>query len=536
MAIEFIPNQPILFNDPLFAGQSCLNNDTRAYAQLAQAGDNTCIQWKNTPNATLFDCQMNQQPNTISNGNFDTLLTGWQQINIISGSITAPSVWSYSGTGVFTTGIPLGLFTSTGIPTGNLIMLSFYVSDPTIQISAGVGNAGTNSWNYIAGCKINSDGRVALVLYAIGGSDIMFFANGPVEIRDVIVRDINYYYCFTPNNESFSWSYVESLNGYEWADTVDNKPLTFGGLLITGTTYRFSFKIKGLPVAPLNYIGIYDKTTDALITSGDDNKEYTFYYTHTAANTPIYLKTSNPADMTGTILYDFKADIFNYDYNVQISNPDNSCASINYTSSSSVNPVKFYEDKIIWCFDWSSLESCDVIGAPLNSGCYKVTIIDNLLVETYSSYTLINYKATGSHDCSVMMIGDNTGYAFDFFFNDSSTSVEFSLKQRLRLLQFNPSYPAKSEEYLYSDGNHIRTYSQSGKFRTAWFDYCDEPAHDVIRLQLLSDTLTIDGKEFFCKAEDYEPEWGTNGKYNLAQSRVVLKAVEEKELFNKSCQ
>ena len=102
-------------------------------------------------------------------------------------------------------------------------------------------------------------------------------------------------------------------------------------------------------------------------------------------------------------------------------------------------------------------------------------------------------------------------------------------------MQFNPSYPAKSEEYLYSDGNHIRTYSQSGKFRTAWFDYVDEPTHDVIRIQLLSDTLTIDGVEFFCKAEDYEPEWGTNGKYNLAQSRVVLKAVQEKSLFNKSC-
>ena len=121
------------------------------------------------------------------------------------------------------------------------------------------------------------------------------------------------------------------------------------------------------------------------------------------------------------------------------------------------------------------------------------------------------------------------------FRSDTSTTVAFTLRQRLRLLQFNPTYPAKSEEYLYSNGDHVRTFAESAKYRIAWFDYVDEPTHDVIRLQMLSDTLTINGNYFFCKAEDYEPEWGQNGKYNLAQSRVLLKAVVEPTLFNKSC-
>ena len=115
MALSFIPNQPILFEDPLFTGQSCLNNDTRQYAQLAQAGDTTCIQWKNDPQGQLFDCMMNEQPNVITNGEFDSLLTGWQQINLGTGAITAPTIWSYTGTGAVTTGGTLALFTSTGI-------------------------------------------------------------------------------------------------------------------------------------------------------------------------------------------------------------------------------------------------------------------------------------------------------------------------------------------------------------------------------------------------------------------------------------
>lgn len=537
MALEFIPNQPILFENPLFAGQSCLNNDTRQYAQLAQAGDNTCIQWKNNPQGTLVDCEMAQQPNVITNGQFDLLLTGWQQINLSSGAITAPTIWSYTGTGAITTGGSLALFTSTGIATGSLTLISFYVSDPTVQISVGIGDSATNTWNSVINAIPNYDGRVVVSLYGLAGTEVYISGNGIVEIKDVEIRDINLYYCYLPNGDSFYWSYVESLNGYQLVSSSGTShPLLLQGYFLNGTTYRISFKIKNLPVDPLNYFYIADNTTGDIILTADDNKEYTIWYTHNNASTQVTLNVSDWTNMVDTLIYDLKVEYFNYDYRTRIENINaGGCASINYDSTSVVNPIKFYEDRIIWCFDWTTLESCDVPGGNITDGCYNIVIEDNLLSETYTSYTVVNYKATGSHECSVMMVGDNNGTAFDFFFNDPSTTIAFTLRQRLRLLQFNPSYPAKSEEYLYSNGNHVRTYAESGKYRTAWFDYVDEPTHDVIRLQLLCDTLTIDGTEFFCRAEDYEPEWGQNGKYNLAQSRVILKAVEEKSLFNKSC-
>lgn len=533
MPLNFIPNQPILFDDPLFAGQSCLNSDVRQYAQLAQPGDTTCIQWKNPPVNELFNCAMAEQPNVITNGQFDSLLTGWQEINLSSGAITAPTIWSYTGTGAITIGGTLALFTSTGITIGNLVMISFSVSDPTVAVSVGIGDSATNIWNSLPSININYDGRATAVLYAIAGSEIFIAGNGIQEFRDVQVRDINTSYCFTPNGDSFYWSYVESLNGFELTGSSGTPhPLILNGLIANATTYRITFKIKGLPVDPLNYVYIADATTNDIILTADDNKEYTIWYTHTASGTPITLNVSDWTNMVGTIVYDLKFEEFSYDYNTVITDDAGNDISMLFSSSSLDFPIQFYEDRIIWCFDLGDINIVDTPN-PLPYGCYKVKIIDNLNETSFVSYTTINYLAT--HDCSVMMVGDNNGIAFDFFFNDPSTTVDFTLRQRLRLLQFNPSYPAKVEEYLYSNGNHVRTYAETAKFRTAWFDYVDEPTHDVIRLQLLSDTLTINGDEFFCPAEDYEPEWAANGKYNLAQSRVVLKAVTEKSLFNKSC-
>ena len=100
------------------------------------------------------------------------------------------------------------------------------------------------------------------------------------------------------------------------------------------------------------------------------------------------------------------------------------------------------------------------------------------------------------------------------------------------MLQFAPKYPAIGEEYLYSNGSFSRSFAQSGKIRQAWFDYVDEPTHDVIRLQLLSDVLTLDSDVYFAPLKDYEPEWDEH-RYNLSQSRVDL--VKEETLFNRSC-
>ena len=100
MAISFIPNQPILFDDPLFAGQSCLNNDTRAYAQLLQAGDTMCIQWKNEPVASIYSCNMTLFNDDVLNGDFATDLSNWDEYDFSTGTnLGTPTNWTWSENG-----------------------------------------------------------------------------------------------------------------------------------------------------------------------------------------------------------------------------------------------------------------------------------------------------------------------------------------------------------------------------------------------------------------------------------------------------
>ena len=543
MAISFIPNQPILFEDPLFAGQTCLNNDTRQYAQLAQSGDSTCIQFINEPISTVYGCAMNELPDLSNNGSFEFNLSGWDEYNFATGTnLGAPTNWTWTPNGATSdpTTTQIGLVQSVPGAVGNIYMITFefdYLADGDFIIA--IGSASTNSWNgpnLLTNYEKNIDGRRSIIVSSYLGLDVAFWTNtATASIKNIIVRDITSSQCILPNTPIVHWSYVESINGWQKIDGTSTavSEISIYGYLTNSTYYRLSYKVMNLPENGVAYMEIQDVDNNTLSKTyvNGEFAEY-FYYTSTTGLPSIL---ANPEAQNG-VIYDIKIEEMCYNHRIMVSYLDGNPASIWYDSSSPSNAITYYQDRMIWCFDWATLESFDVPGAPLNSDCYTVTIDDQCSGGTTTmSYTIVNYKATGQHECTVMVQGNNSGSAFGFFFNDPSTSTEFTLSQRLRLLQFNPSYPVKTEQYTFSSGIMNRTYAESGKVRTAWFDYVDEPTHDVIRLQLLSDTLTIDSTEFFCIAEDYEPEWGQNGKYNLAQSKVALMAQNEPRLFNKNC-
>jgi hypothetical protein len=272
--------------------------------------------------------------------------------------------------------------------------------------------------------------------------------------------------------------------------------------------------------------------TSDIISISNQNGTYVSYYTSTDDQS---LCLEADAMFDGVVVIDVL--IACYDQQFRILDLEDNALTKWYDSTDLTHPVTFYQDRIIWCFNLNQLrDPTDEDDISLTSGCYKVQIQDccGEVLGQYTSTNFINYNVLG-WDCSRWVEGSNDGYAFGFFFSDPSTSTQFTLGQRLRILQFNPVYPAVVNEYLYSNGNRTRSYAQSSKQRQAWFDYVDEVTHDIIRLQMLCDTLTIDNVNFFCLAEDYEPEWGENGKYNLAQSRVTLQMVTEPTLYNKSC-
>lgn len=542
MATSFIPNQPILFEDPLFAGQTCLNNDVREYAQLVEEDDDMCIQIINEPIASLINCNLNQNPNDLVNGEFTTDLSSWTEYNFLSGVPSGTNYWTWSTSGATSDPTQSGIGLVQAIPgtIGNIYLISFefeFDNGGTFQV--GIGDAATGAFNTIDlenNYGKNIDGRRCLILSSYLGLDVGFYCNtSDVKIKNIIVRDITACQLVTPNNSLNHWTYVESLNGWEKLDGTAAVawPLEILTTLTSGTSYKFTYKITNMVEDGIAYFEFLDFDGNS-ISKSYSNGEFAEYFTYTGT-TGYFTLQGDPNAIFG-VVYDITVSEMCYNHRISVTNTDNSPASIWYDSSSPLYPIQYYKDRIVWCFTWSGLTSADVPGAPLNFGCYTITF-DDLCTGgvTTQSYTVVNYKATGGHPCTVYVQGNNQGYAFGFFFNDPDTSVEFILLQRLRILQFNPMYPTKTEQYLYSNGDMFRSFAQTGKVRTAWFDYVDEPTHDVIRLQLLSDTLIVGPQPFFCVAEDYEPEWGENGKYNLAQSKVTLMAVNEPTLYNKNC-
>ena len=542
MATSFIPNQPILFENPLFAGQTCLNNDVREYAQLAEAEDNMCIQIINEPVSTINNCNLNENPNDLVNGEFTTDLSSWTEYNFITGVPSGTNYWTWSTSGATSDPGRVGIGLIQAIPgiAGNIYLISFefeYDNAGTFQV--GMGDSATNSFNTIDlenNFEKNIDGRRSIIVSSYLGLEVAFWCStSNVKIKNIVARDITACQLVTPNSSLNHWTYVESLNGWEKLDgtAAVTWPLTMTTTLTSGTSYKFSYKITNMVEDGIAYFEFFDFDNNS-ISKSYSNGEFVEYFTYTGT-TGYFTLQGDPNAFQG-VVYDILVSEMCYNHRISITNTDNSAASIWYDSASPVNPIQYYKDRIIWCFDWQSLESADILGAPLNSGCYTITFDDLCTgAVTTQSYTVVNYKATGTHECSVVVQGTNQGYAFGFFFNEPGVNVNFVLKQRLRILQFNPTYPIKTEQYLYSNGTMFRSYAQSGKVRIAWFDYVDEPTHDVIRLQLLSDTLIVGAQPFFCVAEDYEPEWAENGRYNLAQSRVALMAVNEPTVFNKNC-
>lgn len=542
MAIENIKNQPIQFESPILANQLCLNGDQKFYAQLLQDGDIMCVQLKNIADLSVYNLEpLTVNGNILTNGDFSNNLNGWHQGELSTSTDDGAWPWGVSFEWYYDNGGAQRMSSATKgigltLPSGTvgdifLVSLYFEMYQNIGGISINLGDFATNSWNYKnrnGSDPLNIDNRFTVPLSSYAGLDLWFdglTSGSKALLKDIKVYKVNQLLFVADANFLDGWMYVESLDGYQIMNV--NYDITSTFQLFNNTNYQINFKVKNLNGGSID---IFDYDGNLLL-SATENREYNLFDTYTGTTGPLTISVTNN-NSVGGIIYDINVGEVCYDHRFKLLNPNTNSESKWFDSSDLDFPVKYYQDRIIWCFDMGEINDNDT-GTPLQTGCYNV-IIDDCGIQEITSTTLINYT-TGTHSCSVWMDGNNNGYAFDFFFNANDTNISFSLGQRLRLLQFNPKYLNKSEDYLYSNGNMTRTFAQTGKKREAWFDYVDESTHDVIRIQLLSDTLTIDGDQFYYITEDYEPEWQANGKGNLAQSRVELMAVTEKTLFNKNC-
>lgn len=527
MSLSFIPNQPWIFEQAL-PDQPCLNNDTTEYSQLVAPGDTICIQQIMEPCTAdiLCDPDMVEQEEVALDA--WTVADGWASAdkNHVSfdGSVSAGGDICEQTSAV-------------GFTAGNVFMIDFEITAITgtcgFQVQLGSTSDST---------VFDTIGRYQVYLVSTDPTNLFqFIIQNPSPIAGDTVEITIYSQsrfvaeCWydSPLFATPSWTYEynddDPLNPFgTFCSRGDTGRLINSAAYTTdGNYHSVEVTVTGMTQGSLEVIlgGVYI----GLITV---NGSYTFYGVPTDASLELLFYKQDSFD--GCISHVNVSDYGLVD-NTDLTNSVHSLVITNSSGVAATDEIAFEvaENRITWCFNIDDITNGGLpIELPCDAGnkikittaCPEVEAVEYLSINT------LRYDTAG-WDCTYLLQGYSDGWAFGFYFG-SVTAPVFTLTQRLRVLQFAPRYPALGEEYLYSNGSYSRSWAQSGKIRQCWFDYVDELTHDVIRLQILSDVLTIDSDVYFAPVKDYEPEWDEHRR-NLAQSRIDL--VKDEVLYNSSC-
>lgn len=520
MPLNFIPNQPFLFEQAL-PDQPCLNNDPNVYTQMVTADDTICVQQILTPCTEDVICDPNMQETGLNVVDLWTVADGW--------STTDANHIAYDGA---TAGGGDVCEQTTGYIVGAVYKIEYTITSltgtagVTAALGLSVGQSASALGTYVDYfiCQDAFDNLAFLFTNPTPtGADTIEITVTSFQqwVDSCWVDELAFGY------PSWSYSYDETTGqGKFCAVEVDNGDLVNTSAYANDLNYhRVTLTITDSTAGGLEVIlgGVYLGTTTG-------NGEFTFYGIPTDFSLELILRKVDSFDGCVSLV-----DVDDFGFFNTLDPGDSICqltvVNTAQTQESSVIAFELWDDRIIWCFNTSILQG---EFSPIEMDCndtYQLKILYACDFEViYISTTAFRWNAIG-WDCTFIMSAYSDGYAFGFYFG-SVTAPLFYLTQRLRILQFAPKYRAVGEEYLYSNGSFSRSFAQSGKVRQAWFDYVDETCHDVIRLQVLSDVLTLDSDVYFAPLKDYEPEWDEH-RYNLAQSRIDL--VKEETLFNRSC-
>ncbi len=518
MPLEFIPNQPFIFEKPI-GDYPCLNNDPKHYAQLVQDGDITCVQW------ILEECdEPICEPDMVMDPVGADELGAWS--NTSGWTTTGSDNLSFVGANAVATS-PSQL--SLSLTSNSIYRLKFDVDYLTANSTFYFQLLGTV--NDSSTTVITESGSYEFYLTALSaGADLYLrfinplVAKVPADTLSISnIELIQWTDCWQDEapDDLPTWSYsFDGANGKFCSLVTDS------GDLINTTAFTTTGNYHGvtLVIDSCTQGGLEVYLGSVLLGTTSGNGSFEFYGTPTAGTDLVFTKTDNFNGCVSQVNVKDYGDVSTATVTVRSDN--------NFYKADGLTPTAF-NDRLVQCIDWENLD-WNMNGIPSDCIPLRVDIKDPCDNDVlYISVNRALLKSGGSTwDCTKLVESWNDGYAFGFYFGDIA-NPDFKLTQRLRVLAFNPVYRNAGEEYLYSSGNTGRSFAQSQKARTAWFDYMDEYAHDCTRTQLLGQKLFIEGYAFYYPTEDYEPEWNENGRYNLAQSRVTV--FHEEAIFGSAC-
>jgi len=646
MAVEFIPNQPVIFEAD---DQPCKNADTRQYNILLQSEDHLHVQVKNNPCGSEELCQpLDSGTECLANTQFNSPASEWDfggdwtlgTNQIIVNTTSSAPLTQFSGDMVNPThlGYPYVVrVTVTDYVTGILNVFvgetlagkissngthTFFVH-PTLIGDFVLRNDHDTSAGYLPLHLTVTEASLAVTLQCVNNWDSLYRSIQLVT-NESFTGSANGWtlgagwtygsskITHTPGTASIAYQNIPSVEhrkGYSIQVSVLDRTagtltvdfgnatlMTFTGNGITTVQYSLPTTIDGTygktqfsliadsafdgsvtyalidynqQIVSLTENGLCktDDTVDAtiewqMVTNFDPSvifketialRSYTSGYVRSNASTFVtysegHLFNSNgdfnkfwnfdPSSSSKYYMYfstDFIGCIQSWSLKMIFTShafiitdvEDNPVSDQYYYGSSQDAPV-FHDDFVSWSVDFSDvLYGGDPIS--LQSGCYKIRFYDGCADDYKYQDGVISYSSIDI-PCTRMVSAtcDNQALGFDF-------SQGFKIQHRLRVLRISPKYRIKGDEYVYSSGRNNLNAADTDKVWICWFDYTDENTHDTIAVQMLCDTISIDGVPYYAVPQDYEPEWATNMRRNLAQSRIELKKKTSK-LYKRNCQ
>lgn len=516
MALQFIKNQQCQFEDD--------TDDTnitfeQTYNPLVQSADRVYFQCKQTACGADELCDLTALGgNRILNGSFTGAATSW---NLTGGCAYG------TNNAAFTAANNTAAWQSlTSALTGELYKVTFTITRSAGVLTASLGNLDFSPVGCTAVGPLNAytaSGTYTIYLRWVTTANCILFESDDNFVGTLDTVSVNQMGTCTlyPNDGNTPGWFNDGTSIFHVVGATTAFSITPAPLAVS-TYYKVTLSVTNMTAGTL-VVGMGDSTN-----SITGNGSYTLYGSSGGTQTFTLTPTT---DFDGYIGNDMEVVEMSRSHTIKLINDAGLPVSQNYDSTTSQDPIVYNDEWITWSVELNSVLNLSGIDTPLPVGCYRIVITDACTSTVYTQLNQYRYAgSSGTWANTKLLTAYCDGEAFGFEFTTSG----FRLQQRLRMTYFSPKYAIKGDDYFYSTGEMKKLYAERQKLRTALFDYVDENTHDMISLQLNCDTLTVDGVAYFVPTKDYTPEWESNGRRSLAQSRIELQYKTD-VLFNKNC-
>lgn len=196
--------------------------------------------------------------------------------------------------------------------------------------------------------------------------------------------------------------------------------------------------------------------------------------------------------------------------------------------------------EILFTYLWSSASGLLIATMGLEGSSEEVvkseiTMDEGQICPEKYSRCLKIVESASSCDGQTVLIkyrNDNNAFGFDYTSDGFTLSDGFYNMMRIVGQVWKAAYPKTKNIQKSSSGRRTLYFSDVDKKFILNTGLLPEEMHDALSIALEHNTLLIDGVEFVCASEDYEPEWTKNSA--LAPVEVELFA-QRNRMVNTKC-